>query len=105
MRVLGTLLVIAGLAAVTLIGPASAVAKDCGDQYGNITKGHQAILVLVRRNVTSCTTVRTLGFAVIAKPLPLKLDGFTCRRLNIQAGGGAADCTASRGREVEFGYE
>lgn len=95
-------------AALLLLLPSFAAAKNCGDRYGQLTRGPSALLILKRHKV-GCPKVRRLGRALLrgAKPLPRRIDGFRCRRVHINAGGGAARCTRIRHRRhwVLFGFE
>jgi hypothetical protein len=82
-----------------------AAAKECGGRYRQFTSGHGAVLIL-KRNDIDCRTMRKLGYALLSLRvnLPHRIDGFECRPVNVQAGGGAARCVKGP-HSVEFGFE
>lgn len=107
-RVRGTCASLATLCvfgALLLAVPSTAAAKDCGDRYGQIRDGRDPGALILKRRDISCPAVRKLGRALLRDaPLPSRIDGFYCRYIAANAGGGEARCTSGR-RLVLFGFE
>lgn len=81
-------------------------ASACGGRFHQFSDkaGAGGVLILKERNV-ACTTVTFIAHRLLRDVrLPVRIEGFECRRENINAGGGAARCTSHR-RYVLFGFE
>jgi hypothetical protein len=80
--------------------------RTCGVRYGQLTHRGSALLILRHRGL-SCRRVRKVGYRLLADGrLPRRIAGLTCRRIPVNAGGGAARCTARNPkRRVIYGFE
>lgn len=95
----------------TVMPPTWTPPTTCGAKHSQliVREGHPPLaigILILRRNGVPCHIVRKVGRALLHPGinLPQRIDGLQCRRIQVNAGGGAARCTSGR-RLVEYGFE
>jgi hypothetical protein len=95
----------------TVMPPTWTPPTVCGARHSQliVREGHPPLdigILILRRSGVPCHIVRRVGRALLRPgiDLPQRIDGLHCRRIQLNAGGGAARCTSGR-KLVEYGFE